>query len=171
MSEIWREIEGYEGLYQVSNEGRVRSLGNDKTRKTKFLKPYDNGWGYLFVVLYKDGKMKKFFIHRLVAQAFLPNIFNLNEVNHINEDKTNNCVDNLEWCSHKYNTNYGTRNERVSEKLSKPLFQFTKTGEFIRDWSSVIEVERVLGYRRGSISSCCSGRYKSAYGYIWKYKE
>ena len=172
--EIWKKIEGYEGLYEVSNEGRVRSLNYRHTGETKILKPAICYGGYLKVGLWKDGNKKKFTVHRLVARAFLPNILDFPEVNHIDEDKTNNRVKNLEWCTREYNNNFGTRNQRVREtmtngKTSKPVLQFSKSGEFIREWPSAHEVERVLGYSQGYISNCCLKKYKSAYGFIWKY--
>lgn len=166
--EIWKDIAGYEGLYQVSNWGRVKSLWFSKE---KILKGGRNNKGYLSVLLCKDGKIKRHLIHRLVAEAFIPNPLNLSEVNHKSEDKLDNRVENLEWCDHKYNNNYGTRNDRISEKLSKTVLQFSKTGEFIKEWESMIEIQRQLGYSQGNISNCCTGRCKSVYGYIWKYKK
>ena len=109
MDEVFRPIEGYERLYEVSNMGRVRSL---KYGKKKILKPVMTKFGYLRVGLHKEGKQKLFFVHRLVTQAFIPNPEGLPQINHIDEDKTNNVVDNLEWCDHRYNMNYGTRIER-----------------------------------------------------------
>ena len=103
--EEWRDIQGYEGLYMVSNLGRVKSLNYHRTGKERIMKPSDNGHGYLFVVLCKDGKDKNCRINRLVAQAFLPNPDNLPEVNHKDENKYNNCVENLEWCDRSYNVN------------------------------------------------------------------
>ena len=166
MEEYWKPVEGYEGLYEVSNEGRVRSLNYNRTREIRILRPDITKKGYLKVGLCKNGKQKKFLVHRLVAQAFVPNIFSLNEVNHINEVKTDNRVENMMWCDTKENCNWGTRNERIS----KPVLQFSKDGEFIREWPSVIEVQRVLGFSQGNISMCCLGKLKSAYNYIWKYK-
>lgn len=161
-------VEGYEGIYEISDLGRVRS-------KRGILRPVMNNCGYLQVGLCKDSKRKWFKVHRLVAMAFVPNMFGLNQVNHINEDKTDNRAENLMWCDCKENINYGSRNERVSEKntngkLSKLVLQFTKSGEFIREWPSTQEVERVLCYSRGNISMCCLGKQKSAYNYIWRYK-
>ena len=172
-NEIWRDIEGYEGLYQVSNCGRVRSL---KFGKERILNPVKIGSGYLQVGLYKNEKQKKFKVHRLVAKAFIPNPNNLPEINHRDEDKTNNKVVNLEWCSSKYNINYGTRNQRVVEKntngkCSKPVLQFTKSREFVKEWKSTHDVERNLGYCHGKISACCIGKQKTSYRFIWKYKN
>ena len=171
-NEVWKDIEGYEGHYQVSNLGRVKSLkrGNDKIMSLRRYKG-----GYLLVNLCKNGEMKTFTIHRLVGQAFLPNPNNLPQINHKDEDKTNNRVENLEWCSVKYNNSFGTRLQRVSvkmtnRKLSKQVLQYSKDGEFVREWKSTHDVERNLGFNRGHISSCCLGKLKSAYRFVWKYK-
>ena len=166
--EVWKDVSGYEGLYQVSNKGRVKSL---KFGKERIMKPCNNGRGYLFILLCKNGNRKKNKVHRLVAKAFLSNLDNLPEVNHKDENKTNNCVENLEWCDSKYNINYGSHNQRSGEKRSKPVFQYSKDGEFVRKWKSTKDVERNLGYAHTNISSCCLGKRKSAYGFIWKYKN
>jgi hypothetical protein len=167
--EIWYPIEGYEGLYEVSNFGRIKSLGNNKTRKMKILKTVEGRDGYLLVNLSKNGKVKSFQVHRLVAEAFIPNWFDNQEVNHIDEDKKNNHIDNLEWCEHKYNCNYGTRIKRISEKLFKSILQYTKSGVFVREWASIIEADR-NGFNKGNVTSCCRGERKTHKGYIWKYK-
>ena len=118
--EEWKDIANYEGIYQISNMGNVRSLdrivhpNNQYLQKGKILKPLDNG-KYLFVTLRKDGVKENKYIHRLVAEHFLPNPLFYNEVNHKDEDKHNNCISNLEWCTHSYNMNYGTRNEKISK--------------------------------------------------------
>ena len=118
-NEIWKDIEGYEGLYQVSNLGRVKSLERiDRLGRLKpgvILRPKVERGGYLLVGLHKEGKQKMFLVHRLVAHAFIPNPEGLPEINHRDEDKTNNLVDNLEYCDRKYNMNYGTRNERMTK--------------------------------------------------------
>lgn len=127
MIEEWRPIEGYEGLYEVSSYGRVRSvdrfivdsLGHRKFYKGKVLIPVKSNLGYLLVSLCCNGKHKGITVHRLVAQAFLPNPDNLPEINHKDEDKTNNSVENLEWCDRSYNINYGSRNIRVKETAIK----------------------------------------------------
>ncbi|MBP3619849.1 MAG: HNH endonuclease [Clostridia bacterium] len=115
--EIWKEIRNYEGLYMISSYGKVKSLGNNKTKKEKILKPQKNKNGYLKVCLYSNGKMKQLYVHRLVAEAFIPNPNNLTQLNHKSEIKTQNNVDNLEWCTYEYNNNYGTRNKRMSQSL------------------------------------------------------
>ena len=166
--EIWCPIKGYESLYEVSDKGRVKSIGYCKER---ILSPGKHSKGYLQVELYKNGDRKMCKVHRLVAQAFIPNPDNLTQVNHKDEDKENNSVQNLEWCSSKYNANFGTRTQRQAEKLSKPILQYTKSGEFVREWKSATDVKRNLGYSNCDISSCCNGRHKSAYNFIWKFKD
>ena len=122
MTEIWKDIVGYEGLYQVSNLGNVKRLKGYKGRgkgyivEEHLIKPSISSNGYQNVVLCKNGKTKTFTMHRLVAIAFLYNSDNLPQVNHKDENKLNNCVDNLEWCDSKYNNNYGTRNKKCSDK-------------------------------------------------------
>lgn len=173
--EIWRDIKDFEGLYQVSNLGRVRSFNYRQTGQTKVLKLSKDKFGYLQVSLFKNGKLKTFRVHRLVAEAFIPNLLGEPQVNHIDEDKQNNHVSNLEWCDSKYNNNYGTHNQRISEKttngkLSKPVLQYTKTGELVKEWPSIMEAGR-NGFNQGHVWSCCNVKRKSHKGYIWKYKE
>ena len=176
MREIWKDIKDYEGLYQVSNWGRVKSLGNGKTHKTpRIMKINKQKNGYYRVILTKDGVEKNKSVHRLVATAFLENPENLPCVNHKDENPSNNNVSNLEFCDQKYNINYGNRNKKVSNKmtngkLSKPVLQFTPTGDFIREWPSTREIERQLGFDHSAVGRCCLGKQKSSYGYIWKYK-
>ena len=168
--ETWKPIAGYEGLYEVSDQGRVKSLGNDKSRKEKILKPQKYRGGYLKVNLCKDGHKKTVKIHRLVAEAFITNPNNLETVNHKDEVKTNNVASNLEWMSRKDNNNYGTRNKRVAEALSKQVQMFDKsTDELLATFPSLMEARRVTGINHGNIYSCCKGKRKSAGGYIWRY--
>ena len=166
--EIWCTIKGYESLYEVSDQGRVRSL---KFGKERILKPQRIKTGYLKVCLCKNGEIKQCLVHRLVAQAFIPNPQNLPEVNHKDENKTNNSVQNLEWCDRKYNQNYGNRTQRQADKKSKPVIQYTKSGEFVKEWKSATDVQRNLGYAYQHISHCCTGKCKSAYNFIWKFKD
>ena len=112
IGEVWRPVRGYEGLYEVSNYGRVKSLKRN-TAHERIMKPIKDSYGYLIVCLNKNGKQTNKKIHRLVAEAFIPNPNNLPQVNHKNEIKTDNRVENLEWCDNKYNTRYGTRGERI----------------------------------------------------------
>lgn len=167
MDEIWLDIEGYEGLYQISNKGRVKSLYKGSER---ILRPAIDRYGYYKIMLYNDGVRKTFTIHRLVAQAFIPNLYNKPQINHLDENKLNNCVYNLEWATAKENINYGTHNERVGNSQSKPIIQYSKSGDFIREWKSASEVKRVLGIDNSHIIECCRGKLKSAGNFIWKYK-
>ena len=142
-----------------------------KTISERILRPATDKNGYLYVDLYKDGKRKTYKVHRLVAQAFIPNPHSLPEVNHKNEDKTDNRVENLEWCTQEYNINYGTRNVKVAKSMSKPVLQYTVDGELVREWKSTAEAEQQVGFSHQNISSCCLGKAKTYKGYIWKYKE
>ena len=169
--EIWRDIKGYDGEYQVSNLGRVKSLKYGKEKIMKFGTNKDN---YLRVILCKNNKVKTFRVHLLVAMAFLPNPDNLPQLNHKDENPSNNNVENLEWCTISYNINYGTRNKRVSKILTNGILsmkvdQFSKKGEFIKTWPSIMQVERELGIDNSSISKCCKGKNKSAGKFIFKY--
>lgn len=179
--EEWRDIKVYEGLYQVSNYGRVKSLeryekcGNFiRVRKEKILKQKLNLYGYLEVGLCKNAITKYFKVHRLVAESFISNPNNYPQVNHKDENKENNCVDNLEWCDCSYNINYGTRSEKCAEKLlnrediSMPVYQFTLDGELIAVWKSESEAGR-NGYNPKHISACCKGKEKKHKGFIWRY--
>lgn len=175
--EIWLPVKGYEGLYEVSSFGRVRSIGKGGSgnSKMRIMSPRVTTKGYLSVQLWNNGIGKNHKIHRIVAEAFIPNWFDDTQVNHRDENKHNNHIDNLEWCSSKYNSNYGTRNERITEKmtngkLSKPVLQFTKTGEFVREWPSSQEVGR-NGFDNSTIRKCCNGKRKSHNGFVWKYKS
>ena len=168
--ETWKPVVGYDGLYEVSDQGRVKSLGNNKSKKEKILKPRKSGRGYLKVGLCKDGHAKQTYVHRLIAEAFIPNPLGLETVNHKDEVKTNNVASNLEWMSQKDNNNYGTHNKRVAESLSKQVQMFDKsTGELLATFPSLSEANMVTGINQGNISKCCIGKYKSAGGYIWKY--
>lgn len=163
MEEIWKNIEGFEGLYQISNYGNVKSL---KYGKESILKPRKNKDGYLRVGLYINGKGKDYTIHRLVALYFIPNndLFKT-QINHKDENKENNNVNNLEWCDAVYNTNYGNRNKKISKQVN----QYDLTGNFIRSFPSTKEIERQLGFANNNIGACCNGKRKTAYGFIWEY--
>lgn len=167
--EIWRDVKGYEGLYQVSSEGRVKSLKRKnslgRTIEERILKPVVVGRGYLQVDLYTGGKMKRFYVHRLVCEVFHENPENKPEVNHINEIKTDNRACNLEWCTRIENCNHGTRNERMSKQVS----QYTLDGELVKVWQSTSEAERQGGFAHSAISNVANGKRKQAYGFIWKY--
>lgn len=177
--EVWKDIKGYEGKYKVSNLGNVKSLNWLNTGKEKLLHLGISKGKYYQVGLCKFGINKTFWVHRLVATAFINNPDNLPYINHKDENKLNNCVDNLEWCTAKYNSNYGTGIERMlkTKKLrncknaEKPVLQFTKDCKFVNEFPSAKEAARCTDINRGNIWACCAGRYKSAGGYIWKYKN
>ena len=156
--EIWKDIIGFEG-YKVSNLGNVKS-------PNKMLGMFKNGRGYLRVYL-PDGKLH--FVHRLVAEAFIDNPCGYPIINHKDEDKTNNQADNLEWCTHKYNSNYGDAPCKSSQKSRKPVIQILPNGETIR-WESLREAERETGFAHHNISMACKGYYKKAYGYEWRFE-
>lgn len=184
--EIWKPISHFEGLYEVSNMGNVRSL----FRYKKVLKPAVSKAGYLTVDLFGDKNSMRRLVHRLVADAFIPNPDNLPQVNHKDENKQNNCVDNLEWCTAKYNMNYGeaakTRHSKIDytkpvfaecarkngAKSSRPVLQFSKDGVLLNRYSSGKEAHRNTGISHSHIMECCAGkRYKTVGGFIWKYDE
>ena len=158
-----KDIKGYEGLYAVTSCGKVWSY-----KSKMFLKPWVSRNGYFMVNLHKDKKIKHCYIHRLVAMAYLPNPENLPQVNHKDENKTNNCLQNLEWCDASYNINYGTHNEKVSNSLKIPILQYDLDGNFIREWPSATDVGKEV---QRHICECLKGKQKTAYGYIWKYKD
>lgn len=183
--EQWKTIPNYEE-YEVSNLGRIKRLAYDKSIckgakqycKEKVLKPQTRKFGYQAVTLSKNSKAKSFLIHRLVATVFIPNPDNLPQVNHKDENTSNNCVSNLEWCDQKYNSNYGTSKKRISEKLkngilSKPVEQYDKKGNYINEYPSAIEASRCLNLNVSGIVSCCNNnlKYKHCGGFQWKYKN
>ena len=170
-SETFLSVPGYEGLYEVSNLGNVKTL-----RKGRLLTQCSDKNGYKGVCLTKDGKSRTIQVHRLVAMAFLPNPENLPEVNHKDESHDNNCVENLEWISKKGNRNYGTYRERMSKTQkekgthSKSISAYDKkTLVFVKSYDSITEAEKELGLSKGSIGQALSGRTKTSGGYIWKY--
>ncbi|MCI6458453.1 MAG: NUMOD4 domain-containing protein [Clostridium sp.] len=178
--ELWKDVKDYEGLYQVSTFGRVRSFDKyidvkirnvDKVLKRgKILKQVYTKGGYLKVSLCKNGKRTRLSVHRLVAEAFIPNPLNLPVINHKDEVKDNNYLYNLEWCTVKYNSNYGTAIKRSAEKRSKKVYQYDLKGNLIKEWSSAYEAGR-NGFTRSHVSKCCLGKQKTHKGYIWSYEE
>ena len=172
--EIYKDVSGYEGLYQVSNFGNVRSLNYNHTGQTRILRPVKDRYGYLLVDICKDGNRKKHRVHRLVAQAFIPNPDNLPEINHKDENKENNVVTNLEYCDRRYNVNHGTRTERMAEARSEEVLQFTLDYVLVKEWSSIAECGR-NGFNISCVSDCCNNKYGkkgNVYkGYRWVKKE
>lgn len=149
-----KDVKGYEGLYGVTSCGRVWSY-----KYKKFLKPHPGRDGYLRVVLTKNGKMKTCYVHRLVAESYIPNPDNLTQVDHIDENKNHNYINNLQWITSR-------DNKRKSK--NKPILQYDLDGNFIREWLCATDVGREV---QSNICACLKGKYKQAYGYIWKYKE
>lgn len=182
-NELWKDIKNYEGLYQVSNLGRVKSVKRDVVSKKgqimrieeKIKTLSNNGKGYLVATLYKNGKSDRLYVHRLVCDAFIPNVNNHPCVNHKDENRQNNNVENLEWCTYSYNNTYNDIRKRILQtynknaKNKKKVFQFTLDGEFIKEYSGCRVAERTTGLK--SIHHCLSGRYKQSGGYLWSYSK
>lgn len=182
MNEIWKDVTGYEGLYQVSNLGRVKAMPK-RGHKEKIMKPSLKKDGYNRILLSKKGKYKTLYVHRLVAEAFLSHTESKCEVNHINGIKTDNYVYNLEWVTKSQNQLHaiemGLRapSPMIGRKgklhpTSRPVLQFDLEGNFINEWKCISEAARAIGCSPSSISSCASThiRNKTCKGYIWKYK-
>lgn len=174
MEEIWKDVVGYEGLYQVSNTGKVRSL-NYRAVKNRVheLTPKTNNSGRLWVELFKDGIARQHLIHRIVGNAFIPNPYKFEEINHKDENPKNNNVNNLEWCTREYNVRYynerhpiGNRNGKL-KKLA--INQISGDGTIIRQWNNAREVFVQTGMSASSITDCCRGKRKTAYGFKWQY--
>ena len=191
MTEQWRTAvydgEIYEGLYKVSNLGRILSLNYRRTGRAELMTPVEDKDGYFQVGFWKNGEYKKCSVHRIVAFTFLENPENLPEVNHKDEDKTNNFVflnedgsinkekSNLEWKTHRDNINHGTRNERISKALtngkkSKRVLQLSLSSDLIREWPSVMECAR-NGFNGGHVAACCRGEEKTHKGFLWMYYD
>lgn len=200
INEIWKPVVGYEGLYEVSNLGRVKSLGNTRGPSRfrgieTIMRQEVSKFGYYRVALRKDKKYKHFYVHRLVAEAFIPNPDNLPYVNHKDESRTNNCVDNLEWCTQRYNVNYANSQKKKAESFKKsnvgkchyykglatknrlkvgsyekPVHQIDLvTGEIIQTFRCIREAERTFNTKH--ISAVVNGRRNKAKGYFWKLAE
>lgn len=177
-NEIWKDIKDYEGCYQISNKGRIKSLdrivefndGRKRLYKGSILNPTYDKDGYLCIILSKNAIIKGFKLHRLVAEHFIPNPDNLPVVNHIDENKINNSIENLEWCSIKYNNTYNDRIKIITEKNSVPIIQYDLQDNFIKEWKSITEANKITGIASSSIISCCKGKNKKAGSFKWKYK-
>jgi len=184
---IYKDVKNFEGLYKISEYGTVvrlpkkvnsaRSSTGERTLKLKELIPQLNKDGYHYTQLVNEkGERKHFFIHQLVALAFIDNPHNLKIINHKDENKTNNHYSNLEWCTIKYNNLYNNRQDKINIKLQnvkscKPILQYDSCGNFIKGYKSINEVCRVTGFYKSGISLCCNNKKDSYNGFIWKFKE
>ena len=179
MKEEWREIKGFEGYYEVSNIGRVRSLTNiSEHGYKKVIRPSMNRKenGYKIIHLSKQNKKYTRYVHRVVAEAFVPNPNNYPCVNHKDEVRTNNCFNNLEWCTHKYNNNYGhaikKRKEKIDYTFKRKGVKQLKNGKVINIFPSIAAAYKYLNKKSGGgISSCCNNKTPFVYGYKWEYVD
>lgn len=182
--EIWKDVKGYEGKYLVSNYGRVKSMDYRGMQKEHLIVPSFNSNGYLIIGLSKDGKRKTVRINRLVYETFIGDLpqwiatddgEHRMEVNHIDEDKTNNCLWNLELVTHKQNVNHGSNKNRISKAMinnvlnSTPVYQYTPDLKLVKIYPSQAECKR-YGYNQANISACCNGKIKSHKGFIWSFR-
>ena len=181
MEEIWKDIDGYEGLYQVSSLGNVRSLNYGGRGYTGLLTPKCNNRGRLWVELKNGGIKKTAQIHRLVGATFIPNPGKLPQINHKDENPKNNVVENLEWCTASYNTRYsvdrhperykrgGGHGHRAWKHGDVKIVQLSESGEVVRIWAGTPEIIKNTKWRTSSITSCCFGKRKTAYGFKWQF--
>lgn len=181
-NEIWKDIKGYEGYYQVSNLGRIRSIDRYiynpgcfgfpyQNIKGRIIKPYDQGSGHLQIILSKEHKCKNYYVHRLVMEAFTENPDNFPCINHKDENGYNNELSNLEWCDHIYNINYGTCIQRRAENHWKRIDQYDINMNYIQSFNSITEASESTMTDRSSITKCAKLKRKTAGGYIWRYNE
>ena len=179
--EIWKDVLGYKGLYQVSNYGNIKSLSFGPkniclSNTEQLLKTSKSSTGYVHVQLYKDGKSKTVNVHRLVANAFVKNPFNKPEVNHIDANRSNNHADNLEWVTHSENLKHAVKTgNRIPPSIKNSnlslchILQYSLNGQFVKEWNCIDDISHSLNFRRNNIISCIKGFRKSSYGYIWKW--
>lgn len=188
LNEEWKDIPYSNRLYQISNYGRIRRIEHNRVSsrynkkgrlyKSKILKATTNKQGYVNFQLYTiGGLMKTFKVHRLVAELFIPNPYNKEQVNHIDGNKQNNRIDNLEWCTNGENGKHawdcGLRTRRIGKdnKFSVIIEQYDKNGNYVKTWDSIADITRNLGISHSLITATCQGKQKTSHGYIWKYKE
>lgn len=181
MKEVWIPIKGYEGLYEISNYGNVKALNYRNRGITKNITPKKHNRGYLHVILYKQNTSKSFLVHRLVAEHFIKKDANQNEINHKDGDKTNNHIDNLEWCTHKENIHHfldclidkkygGVRKRRAFKRLNKVL-QLDMNNNLLKTWDNLSSIKHALNFNESHIQEVCEQKRKTAYGYKWKYAD
>ena len=178
MKEIWKDIKGYEGIYKISNFAKVKRVApyknqyNKKWKSNKILKTnHKNLNGYCIVILCKNNKRHCFTLHRLVAQTFIPNPNNLPQVNHIDGNKENNIVDNLEWCTCSENLYNSYRVLHRKSPVAKKINQYDLNNNFIKTWNSSLQIEKQLGFSHSNILQCCKKQYKTSHNFIWKYAD
>lgn len=178
MQEVWKDIKDYEGSYQVSNLGRIKRIAlytNQYKKQWKSNKILNTNHtdlrGYCHVVLCKDGISHCYKVHRLVAQAFIPNPDNLPQINHIDGNKVNNSVDNLEWCTASENMYHSYRKLHRKSAVAKKINQYDLNNNFIKTWLSSAEIEKHLGVNHSNIASCCKNIRNTAGGFIWRYAD
>lgn len=177
--EIWKDVPGWEGLYKVSSCGRILSVSYNHSGRPAIRVLRKDWLGYLVVTLHRNNYSKTYKVHRLVAMAFIPNPTNLPCINHRDEDKTNNRVENLEWCDYSYNNKYGSRPRKVldaykrkkSAKAERPVVKMDKTGIILEEFISISAAARAAGVCRESLRDAVLGRSKTCAGYVWKYLE
>lgn len=180
MQEIWKDVVGYEGLYKVSNLGNVMSFQPNCRNRNQYLTPFNNG-GYFRVTFTVKRKRTNHLVHRLVADAFIPNPENKEAVNHIDGCKTNNHVDNLEWVTKSENTRHAiriglrpsstpkTRLKGSKNPLSKKVYQYEKEGPFVKEWSCAGDAAEALGFTKDYILRCCRGERMTYMGFVWRF--
>ena len=179
IEEKWLPVDCYEDTYFVSTRGVIKAIDRINYRgyhlKEHIMKYATDKNGYKRVYLTKYGKTKSMLVHQVVARAFIPNPNNLPEVNHKDENKSNNCVENLEWCTHQYNSNYGTRVSRIIpktiDKTRTPVDQYDLNDNLIKEWYSMNEASRQLNIIQQNISKCCHGTRQTAGGFKWKFHK
>lgn len=179
--EVWHNIKGYENLYMVSNTGKIKRLSRVVENKGSYsgkyilkekeMKLHFNKDGYAIVNLSKNNTKKAIKVHRLVAEAFIPNPNEYFEINHINEIKDDNRVENLEWCDRKYNVNYGLRNKKTSISESKEIIQLDLSNNILNKFYGIREASRNTKIQHSHIAECCMGKRKTAGGFKWKYNK
>lgn len=173
MSELWKDIPGYEGIYQASTFGNIRITNYRKSGLPKLKSQIRDKDGYCIVCLTKDGTQKSCRVNRLIAKTFLPSFSEALQVNHKDENKGNNAVENLECLTPIQNSNYGTRNFRLGmtklNQRGKRVKQFDLNGNFIKEWRSICEIQRSCGFNISAIIRCCKQRQETSYGYKWEY--
>lgn len=172
--EIWKPIKGYEGIYEVSSFGRIKSISRKRgfiKGKTRILKPIIKDNGYAQINLYKDNIYTRHYIHRIVAQEFIQNKNNLPCINHKDYNKLNNSIDNLEWCSYSHNNSYSNCQAIAGKTKRIPIVQYDLQGNKIREWESATQAGHTLNIANTCITACCRGRARKAGGYMWRYRE